>query len=286
MNLEGIWRLAHAAVPALLASAPPSRGRFVAVASAGATSGSRCNRLHRGQGRGRWAWCGPRRRAGTQEHHRQHRRPGRPTRGCSRPATRSTAGVIGRVRRPPPPPGLVTADQVAALVPGCPARRAGPPPVPCSPSTPAWPPVTIRPTAGPLLQARTWLKRGAGAPRVPAPAGLRALDPGVQKIAAGGCCWADRRCRCCARQPGPARRWSTRRPRGRRPDHPAGRSSRPPPARWRPGPPTGRGRRRAGHGRRRGHRRPRPGPASRPRFPTARRPRAGRQVVVVVGGSP
>jgi len=39
INLEGVWRLARAAVPALLASAPPRRGRFVAVASAGASVG-------------------------------------------------------------------------------------------------------------------------------------------------------------------------------------------------------------------------------------------------------
>jgi len=39
VNLEGVWRLARAAVPALLASAPPRRGRFVAVASAGASVG-------------------------------------------------------------------------------------------------------------------------------------------------------------------------------------------------------------------------------------------------------
>jgi SDR family mycofactocin-dependent oxidoreductase len=39
INLEGVWRLARAAVPAMLASAPPRRGRFVAVASAGASVG-------------------------------------------------------------------------------------------------------------------------------------------------------------------------------------------------------------------------------------------------------
>jgi SDR family mycofactocin-dependent oxidoreductase len=39
INLEGVWRLARATVPALLASAPPRRGRFVAVASAGASVG-------------------------------------------------------------------------------------------------------------------------------------------------------------------------------------------------------------------------------------------------------
>jgi SDR family mycofactocin-dependent oxidoreductase len=39
INLEGVWRLSRAAVPALLASAPPRRGRFVAVASAGASVG-------------------------------------------------------------------------------------------------------------------------------------------------------------------------------------------------------------------------------------------------------
>jgi len=39
INLEGVWRLARAAVPALLASEPPRRGRFVAVASAGASVG-------------------------------------------------------------------------------------------------------------------------------------------------------------------------------------------------------------------------------------------------------
>ncbi|HEU5150388.1 MAG TPA: mycofactocin-coupled SDR family oxidoreductase [Iamia sp.] len=39
INLEGVWRLARAAVPALRASAPPREGRFVAVASAGASVG-------------------------------------------------------------------------------------------------------------------------------------------------------------------------------------------------------------------------------------------------------
>lgn len=39
INLEGVWRLARASVPALRASAPPRRGRFVAVASAGASVG-------------------------------------------------------------------------------------------------------------------------------------------------------------------------------------------------------------------------------------------------------
>src|SRR3954453_20247894 len=39
VNLEGVWRLAHAAVPALLARPRPRAGRFVAVASAGGTLG-------------------------------------------------------------------------------------------------------------------------------------------------------------------------------------------------------------------------------------------------------
>ncbi|MGE3619548.1 MAG: mycofactocin-coupled SDR family oxidoreductase [Acidimicrobiia bacterium] len=39
INLEGTWRLARAAVPALLARPEPRRGRFVAVASAGGTLG-------------------------------------------------------------------------------------------------------------------------------------------------------------------------------------------------------------------------------------------------------
>lgn len=39
VNLEGTWRLARAAVPALLAMPQPRRGRFVAVASAGGTVG-------------------------------------------------------------------------------------------------------------------------------------------------------------------------------------------------------------------------------------------------------
>ncbi len=39
INLEGVWRLARAAVPALLERPPPRRGRFVAVASAGGTLG-------------------------------------------------------------------------------------------------------------------------------------------------------------------------------------------------------------------------------------------------------
>ena len=39
VNLEGVWRLAKAAVPALLERPRPRRGRFVAVASAGGTLG-------------------------------------------------------------------------------------------------------------------------------------------------------------------------------------------------------------------------------------------------------
>lgn len=39
VNLEGVWRLARAAVPALLARPDPRRGRFVAVSSAGGTLG-------------------------------------------------------------------------------------------------------------------------------------------------------------------------------------------------------------------------------------------------------
>jgi SDR family mycofactocin-dependent oxidoreductase len=39
INLEGVWRTARAAVPALLARPEPRRGRFVAVASAGGTMG-------------------------------------------------------------------------------------------------------------------------------------------------------------------------------------------------------------------------------------------------------
>ena len=39
VNLEGAWRLARAAVPALLARPEPRQGRFVAVASAGGTVG-------------------------------------------------------------------------------------------------------------------------------------------------------------------------------------------------------------------------------------------------------
>jgi SDR family mycofactocin-dependent oxidoreductase len=39
INLEGVWRLANAAVPALLARPRPRQGRFVAVASAGGTRG-------------------------------------------------------------------------------------------------------------------------------------------------------------------------------------------------------------------------------------------------------
>lgn len=39
INLEGVWRLATAAVPALLARPAPRRGRFVAVSSAGGTMG-------------------------------------------------------------------------------------------------------------------------------------------------------------------------------------------------------------------------------------------------------
>jgi SDR family mycofactocin-dependent oxidoreductase len=39
LNLEGVWRLANAAVPALLARPRPRNGRFVAVASAGGISG-------------------------------------------------------------------------------------------------------------------------------------------------------------------------------------------------------------------------------------------------------
>jgi SDR family mycofactocin-dependent oxidoreductase len=39
VNLEGVWRLARAAVPALLERPQPRHGRFVAVASAGGTLG-------------------------------------------------------------------------------------------------------------------------------------------------------------------------------------------------------------------------------------------------------
>jgi SDR family mycofactocin-dependent oxidoreductase len=39
INLEGAWRLARAAVPAMIARPEPRRGRFVAVASAGASLG-------------------------------------------------------------------------------------------------------------------------------------------------------------------------------------------------------------------------------------------------------
>jgi SDR family mycofactocin-dependent oxidoreductase len=39
VNLEGVWRLANAAVPALLARPQPRHGRFVAVSSAGGTLG-------------------------------------------------------------------------------------------------------------------------------------------------------------------------------------------------------------------------------------------------------
>jgi SDR family mycofactocin-dependent oxidoreductase len=39
INLDGVWRLARAAVPALLARPAPRRGRFLAVSSAGGTLG-------------------------------------------------------------------------------------------------------------------------------------------------------------------------------------------------------------------------------------------------------
>lgn len=39
INLEGVWRLARATVPALLARPEPRRGRFVAVSSSGGTLG-------------------------------------------------------------------------------------------------------------------------------------------------------------------------------------------------------------------------------------------------------
>jgi len=39
VNVTGVWRLARAAVPALIARPEPRRGRFVAVASAGGTLG-------------------------------------------------------------------------------------------------------------------------------------------------------------------------------------------------------------------------------------------------------
>jgi SDR family mycofactocin-dependent oxidoreductase len=39
VNLEGVWRLARAAVPALLERPEPRRGRFIAVSSAGGTLG-------------------------------------------------------------------------------------------------------------------------------------------------------------------------------------------------------------------------------------------------------
>ncbi len=39
VNLEGVWRLARAAVPALLARPAPRHGRFVAISSSGGTDG-------------------------------------------------------------------------------------------------------------------------------------------------------------------------------------------------------------------------------------------------------
>ncbi len=39
VNLEGVWRLATAAVPALLARPAPRQGRFVAISSTGGTDG-------------------------------------------------------------------------------------------------------------------------------------------------------------------------------------------------------------------------------------------------------
>lgn len=39
VNLEGVWRLARAAVPAMLERPEPRRGRFVAVSSSGGTDG-------------------------------------------------------------------------------------------------------------------------------------------------------------------------------------------------------------------------------------------------------
>lgn len=39
VNLEGVWRLAKAAVPALLARPEPRHGRFVAISSSGGTDG-------------------------------------------------------------------------------------------------------------------------------------------------------------------------------------------------------------------------------------------------------
>ena len=39
VNLEGVWRLARASVPALLARPAPRQGRFVAISSAGGTVG-------------------------------------------------------------------------------------------------------------------------------------------------------------------------------------------------------------------------------------------------------
>jgi SDR family mycofactocin-dependent oxidoreductase len=39
VNLEGVWRLAHAAVPSLLARPAPRQGRFVAVSSSGGLVG-------------------------------------------------------------------------------------------------------------------------------------------------------------------------------------------------------------------------------------------------------
>ena len=39
VNLEGVWRLARAAVPALLARPEPRHGRFVAISSSGGTDG-------------------------------------------------------------------------------------------------------------------------------------------------------------------------------------------------------------------------------------------------------
>ena len=119
INLEGVWRLARAAVPALLASAPPRRGRFVAVASAGASVGlplltaytaAKAGVVGPGAEPGRRAGA-PRASPPTPSP------PARPTRRCSRPAPRSTGWrrsdefAVHHLLQ-----GLVTADQVAALV--------------------------------------------------------------------------------------------------------------------------------------------------------------------------
>ena len=126
INLEGTWRLAKAAVPALLRRPGPRQGRFVAVTSAGGTRGHLpAGRLQRGQARRHRTGPQPGRRAGAPRHHGQRR------------GARIDHHGDARRQRPPSM--------------ACPSRRSSPPSI-CCPG--CWPP-TSRPLSSPGCADRT-----------------------------------------------------------------------------------------------------------------------------------